>query len=89
MAMTNPSLLQSAIALGSALAMNAARRAALTLMGYLAAGLLLAASLAFLTYSAYRAIASAIGDIYGALIIGAAYFVAALITLLVLSLRNR
>ena len=87
--MANPSLLQSAIALGSALAMNAARRAAITLMGYLAAGLLLAASLSFLTYSAYRAIASTIGDIYAALLIGTAYFVAALITLLVLSFRNR
>ena len=89
MAMTNPSLLQSAIAFGAALAMNAARRAAVTLIGYLGAVLLLAASLSFLTYSAYRAIASAIGDIYAALLIGAAYFVAALVTLLVLSLRNR
>ena len=42
--MSTPSMFQSAIAIGAALAMNAARRAAATLAGYLVAGLLLVAS---------------------------------------------
>lgn len=86
--MPAPSMFQSAIAIGAALAMNAARRAAATLAGYLVAGLLLAASLAFLTLSAYRALGHSIGDVYAALIVGAAYLVAALIALLALSLRR-
>ena len=84
-----PSLLQSAIAIGAALAMNAARRTAVTLAGYLAAGILLTASLVFLTLSAYRAIDYAIGDVYAALIVGAAYFMASLVALLVRSFRGR
>ena len=83
------SLLQSAVAIGTALAMNAARRAAFALAGYAAAGLLLAASLSFLTFSAYRAITAAIGDVYASLLVGSAYFVAALIMLLVLSWKSR
>jgi hypothetical protein len=87
--MVAPSLLQSAVAIGAALAMNAARRTAATLAGYLAAGVLLVASLVFLTLSAYRAIDYAIGDVYAALIVGTAYFVASLIALLVVSFRGR
>ena len=87
--MTGPTLLQSAVAVGAAVAMNAARRAATTLMGYALAGVLLAASLAFLTVSAYRAIANAIGDIYASLLVGLAYFVAALVVLVILGFRNR
>ena len=86
--MSTPSMFQSAIAIGAALAMNAARQAAATLAGYLVAGLLLAASLAFLTLSAYRALGHSIGDVYAALIVGAAYLVAALIALLALSFRR-
>jgi hypothetical protein len=69
--------------------MNAVRRAAAALAGYLAPGMLLAASLVFLTLSAYHAIALAIGKIYAALIVGSAYFVASLIALLALSFRSR
>ncbi len=87
--MPTPSLIESAIAIGAALAMNAARKAALTLAGYFAAGALLAASLAFLTLSAYRAIAHAIGDVYAALLIGTAYLVASLIAMLVVSFKSR
>jgi hypothetical protein len=87
--MTTPSLVQSAVAVGAALAMTAVRRAAATLAGYLAAGLLLAASLAFLTLSAYRAIADAIGDVYSGLLVGSAYLVAALVVLVVLGFRGR
>jgi hypothetical protein len=81
-------MFQSAIAIGAALAMNAARRAAATLAGYLVAGLLLVASLAFLTLSGYRALGHSIGDVYASLIVGAAYLVAALIALLALSFRR-
>jgi hypothetical protein len=88
-AVTGPSLLQSAAALGAALAVNAARRAAIALASYLAAGLLLAASLSFLTFSAYRAISLALGDIYAALIVGSAYLVAALIVLVILCFKGR
>ena len=86
--MSTSSLFQSAIAIGAALAMNAARRAAVTLAGYLAAGLLLVVSLAFLTLSGYRALGHSIGDVYAALIVGAAYLVAALVALLMLSFRR-
>jgi hypothetical protein len=87
--MVAPSLLQSALAIGATLAMTAARRTAVTLAGYLAAGVLLAASLVFLTLSAYRAIDYALGDVYAALIVGAAYFMASLIALLVVSFSRR
>jgi hypothetical protein len=87
--MAAPTLLQSAVAVGSALAMNAARRAAVAIMGYVVAGALLAASFIFLTVSAYRAIGNAIGDIYAGLLVGSAYFVAALVVLVILGFRNR
>jgi hypothetical protein len=87
--MTTSPPLQSAVAIGAALAMNAARRVAATLAGYLAAGILLAASLAFLTLSAYRAIGEAIGDVYAGLLVGSAYLVAALVVLVVLGFRSR
>ena len=87
--MTGPSLLESAVALGAAFAMNAARRAALAFAGYLAAAVLLATSVAFLTFSAYRAVAGTIGDVYAALLMGTAYLIAALIALLVVSFRSR
>ena len=87
--MTSSPLMQSAIAIGAALTMNAVRRAVATLAGYLAVGILLTASLVFLTLSAYHAITLAIGEIYASLIVGSAYLVASLIALLVLSFRSR
>ena len=87
--MSTPSMIQSALAIGAALAMNAARRAAITLAGYVLAGLFLVASLAFLTLSGYCALGQSLGDVYAALIVGAAYLVAALIALLALSFRSR
>jgi hypothetical protein len=87
--MTTSSLLQSAAAIGAALATNAIRRAAATMVGYLAAGLLLAVSLCFLTFSAYHAIAQSAGEIFAALIIGCGYFVLSLMVLLVLGFRSR
>jgi hypothetical protein len=87
--MAASSLFQSVAAIGSLLVITAVRRAAIFLAGYLAAGLFLAVSLTFLTISAYRAIAGAIGDVYAGLLLGLAYLMASLITLLVLGIRRR
>jgi hypothetical protein len=87
--MTSPSLLQSAVAIGAAFAVNAARRAAVALMSYLAVGALLAISVGFLTLSAYRAMASSIGEVHGALAVGTSYFIAALIAMLVVAFMAR
>jgi hypothetical protein len=74
---------------GAVIAARAGRRAMTTVAGYLVAGGLFAVSLGFLTLAGYRAIMQAIGDVYASLIVGAAYFVAGLITLLVLQFRRR
>jgi hypothetical protein len=82
-------LARSAALVGVALALDAARRAAITLAGYVTVGVLLTLSLVFLTLSGYRAIAAGMGDIYAALIVGVAYLVAALIAMLVVQMRRR
>jgi hypothetical protein len=82
-------ILQSAMALGAALAINAARRAAAVMAGLLLAAALLVASLGFFTFAAYRALSHAIGDVYALVIIGCGYFVASLIALLVVQLKQR
>ena len=55
----------------------------------LVAGGLFAVSLCFLTLAGYRAISNALGDIYASLIVGCAYLVAGLVTLLVIQFRRR
>ena len=85
---STPGLVQSLVALGAALAINSARRAAVTLLGYLASALLLATSVVFLTLAGYRAISQSIGDVYAALVMGAVYLLLALIALLVLGRRR-
>jgi hypothetical protein len=87
--MTTPSLLQSVVAIGAALAANAARRAAATLAGLLLSVAMLAASLVFLTMAAYLALSHSIGEVYALLIVGSAYFVASLITLLIVQVKRR
>lgn len=82
-------LARSAALVGGALALDAARRAAVSLAGYLAVGLLMAVSLAFLTLSGYRAICLGLGDVYAALIVGCAYLMVSLITMLTLQMRRR
>ncbi len=82
-------LLQSVMALGIAFAMTAARRAAATLAGLLLSAAMLVASLALLTLAAYRALCHSIGDVYALLIVGCGYFVAALITLLMVQFKQR
>ncbi|MGZ5906149.1 MAG: hypothetical protein ACXWKQ_12440, partial [Reyranella sp.] len=70
-------------------AANAGRRFAATLGGYLIVGALFAASLCFLTLAGYRALSLALGDVYASLIVGCLYFVAGLVTLLVIQLKRR
>ncbi len=82
-------ILQSVVALGVASAMMAVRRAAATMAGLLVAAGLLAASLGFFTFAAYRALCHAVGDVYALLIVGCAYFVASLIALLVVQFKHR
>jgi hypothetical protein len=82
-------LVKSVALFGAVAAANAGRRLATTLAGYLLAGGLFAVSLCFLTLAGYRAISNALGDIYASLIIGCAYLVAGLVTLLVIQFRRR
>lgn len=82
-------LARSAALFGAAAALEAARRAAVKAASYLLVGMLLTVSLGFLTLSGYRAILSALGDVYAALIIGCVYLVAALIAMLTVQMRRQ
>jgi hypothetical protein len=74
---------------GTVVAANAGRRFAAALGGYLIAGGLFAASLCFLTLAGYRALSQALGDVYASLIVGCLYFVAGLVTMLVIQIKRR
>ncbi|MDI1287285.1 MAG: hypothetical protein PSV46_23065 [Reyranella sp.] len=82
-------LARSAALFGATAALEAARQAAVTAASYLLVGALLTVSLGFLTLSGYRAILSALGDVYAALIIGCVYLVAALIAMLAVQTRRQ
>jgi hypothetical protein len=82
-------LARSVALYGATVALDAARRAAVTLVGYVLVGVLLSVSLAFLTLAAYRAISLSLNDVYAALIVGCAYLLLALIALIVLQARRR
>lgn len=82
-------LARSAAEVGAALALDSARKAAVSLAGYLVVGLLMAISLAFLTLSGYRAICLGLGDIYAALIVGISYLMASLVAMLAVQMRRR
>lgn len=82
-------LARSAAVVGAALALDSARKAAVSLAGYLVVGLLMAISLAFLTLSGYRAICLGLGDIYAALIVGCSYLMASLVAMLAIQMRRR
>ncbi|MDP1965523.1 MAG: hypothetical protein Q8K93_25360, partial [Reyranella sp.] len=73
---------------GVSAALEAAQRAAVTASSYLLVGMLLTVSLGFFTLSGYRALLSALGDVYAALIIGCVYLVAALIAMLAVQRRR-
>jgi hypothetical protein len=77
------------LALFRSIAVDAARRAAITLAGYLMAAGLMAAGLVFVTLAGYQALAHALGDVAAALIVGSGYVVASLIALLALQLARR
>jgi hypothetical protein len=82
-------LVKSLAALGALSAGTAIRRAASTVGGYVAVGILFAVSLCFLTFAGYRALSLAMGSIHASLIVGCAYLFAALIAALVLQVRRR
>ncbi|WP_428685083.1 hypothetical protein [Reyranella sp.] len=82
-------LARSLATVGAGVLVASGRRLAATVAAYLIVGLLLAVSLAFLTLSAYRAIAVSLGDVYAPLIVGCIYLVAGLIAALVVQMRRR
>ncbi|HYX02542.1 MAG TPA: hypothetical protein VE963_10670 [Reyranella sp.] len=82
-------LVRAAVAYGTVAAANAGRRLATALVGYLFVTVLFLASLCFLTLSAHRALADALGEIYASLIVGCIYLFAGLVLALVLQLKRR
>ncbi len=82
-------LARSVALYGATVALDAARRAAVTIFGYVLVGMLLSVSVAFLTLAAYRAISLSLNDVYAALIVGCAYLLLALIAVIALLARRR
>lgn len=82
-------LAKSVAAVGTGVLVASGRRLAATVAAYVVVGLLLAVSLAFLTLSAYRAIAASLGDVYAPLIVGCLYLVAGLVAALIVLMRRR
>lgn len=82
-------LAKSVAAVGTGVVVASGRRLAATVAAYVVVGLLLAVSLAFLTLSAYRAIAASLGDVYAPLIVGCLYLVAGLVAALIVLMRRR
>jgi hypothetical protein len=80
--------LEALAAVGSVALANVARRTAVSLGGMLLCAALLAASLAFFTLAAYRALAEAVGPIHAPLAIGGAYLIFALLGLLIVQSRR-
>ena len=82
-------LAKSLATVGAGVLVASGRRLAATVAAYLIVGTLLAASLAFLTLSAYRAIAASLGDVYAPLSVGCVFLVAGLIAALIVQTRRR
>jgi dipeptide/tripeptide permease len=82
-------LLRAAIELGASSIADAGRRAATQVVTMLLALAMFLASLGFLTFAAYRALAAGLGDIHAALILAGIYLIAALCILLVQQRRSR
>ncbi len=82
-------LARSLATVGAGVLVASGRRLAATVAACLLVGLLLAVSLAFLTLSAYRAIAASLGDVYAPLIVGCVYLVTGLIAALIVLVRRR
>jgi|1185.fasta_scaffold421623_3 hypothetical protein len=81
-------LLEALTAAGTVALTNAARRTAVSVGGLLLCAALLAASLAFFTLAAYRALAEAVGPIHAPLAVGGAYLIFALVGLLIVQSRR-
>ena len=82
-------LARSLATVGAGVLVASGRRLVAVVAAYVFVGLLMAVSLAFLTLSAYRAIAASLGDVYAPLIVGCLYLVAGLIAALVVQMRRR
>lgn len=71
------------------IAIDAARRAVMTLTGYLMVGGLMMAGLVFLTVAGYSALSHGLGDVAAALIVGGAYLMMSLVALMALQFARR
>jgi hypothetical protein len=83
-----PALFEALAASAAVALTGALRRAAASVIGLLLSAALLLVSLAFFTLAGYRALAEAIGAIYAPIVVGTAYFVLALVGLLVAQSRR-
>jgi hypothetical protein len=81
-------LLEALTAVGAVALTSAARRIAVSVGGLLLCAALLAASLAFFTLAAYRALAEAVGPIHAPLAVGGAYLIFALVGALIVQSRR-
>lgn len=77
------------LALFRSIAIDTARRVAMTLAGYLMVGSLIAAGVIFLTLAGYRALLHGLGDVAAALIVGGAYIVMSLVAFMALQFARR
>jgi hypothetical protein len=77
------------LALFRSIAIDAARRAAMTLTGYLMVGGLMMAGLVFLTLAGYSALSHRLDDVAAGLIVGGAYIVMSLVALMALQFARR
>lgn len=82
-------LLRAAFDVGASTIADAGRRAATHAVTMLLALAMFLASLGFLTFAGYRALAGGLGDIHAALIFAAAYLIMALCILLALQRKSR
>lgn len=83
-----PALLEALTAAAAGALTSALRRAAVSVVGLLASAILLLTSLAFFTLAGYRALAEAIGVVHAPLVVGIAYFILALVGLLIVQSRR-
>ena len=74
---------------GAVIAAKAGRRAMAAFAGYLLAAGLFVVGLCFLTLAGYRAMVQGMGEVYASLIVGCIYFVAGLVTILIVQFRRR
>lgn len=81
-------LLEALTAAAAVMLGDTLRRAAVSVVGLLACAILLMTSLAFFTLAGYRALVETIGVVHAPLVVGVAYFILALIGLLLVQSRR-